>query len=209
MQRRRSRQVGTDGEQWKSRSGGEQICLWFVWDLRANFWLMRREDASLGCLLLTRHLSDNPHFFNPFPFFSSDVYFMSFEALTLSWPHLYLKLSVASLFWSLYWTGLKQMKSLQTSINFILVYSLLVLQYNTKNSSGLRRLIWANKTTTTIVSPGYLCVARCPYFSAEQTELCLFLLHVWANAVQWAEEVTIETSHWKHWTWISVLPMHV
>lgn len=61
---------GSGWEQRRSGSGGEQICLWFVWDLRANFWLMRREGASPDRLLLTRHLSDNTHFFDPFSVFS-------------------------------------------------------------------------------------------------------------------------------------------
>lgn len=54
----------TSGNGWvyrQSKREEEQVCMWFVEDLRANFWLMRRYGSSPDCLLLSRHLSDNTH----------------------------------------------------------------------------------------------------------------------------------------------------
>lgn len=62
--------------------GGGRFCLWFVWDLSANFWLMSRKrcphrsvSSSPDIRLTTRALPP------PFPFLlCSDVFFMSFRA---------------------------------------------------------------------------------------------------------------------------------
>lgn len=81
---------------------------------------------------------------------SFDVYFMSVEASTLSWPGVYLKLSLVYSLWSSYWMQLKQMKShrgdwLQSCMEFILVHAPLVLGrvpygegYKMKDSSSSR-----------------------------------------------------------------------
>lgn len=79
-----------------------------------------------------------------------DVYFMSFEASTLSWSGVYLKLSLVYFLWSSHWMQLKKKKShrgdwLQTSMEFKSVHAPLVLGrvpygvgYKIKDSSSSR-----------------------------------------------------------------------
>lgn len=197
MGRGGGRQEGPGGS---GDRGGKKICLWFVWGLKAKFWLMRRKGASLWIV------SSVP---SVFFLLCSDVVVVFYRAIWSLGSFYHIRSEFALVYCVLIFIQSKELKKNKEDLLFPslklsrIVFFWFFCPFSFKrrrkipqtyagNQEGQHSVCFNSRISLNVL---YLYVLPGVHISQlNRQTYVFFLLHEWANAVQSAEEVTIETS---------------